>query len=110
MSKQGQYNYKGINAQAWSAMSLFLQYLRDPNFSYIQLEAPDFEDFNLVFNDGKKIICESKARKQKFSYSQLRLVLNSILKKTGVEEKDEILIICNDLDSKLNENISNIKC
>ena len=59
MSKAGQYNYKGINAQAWAAMSLFLQYMRDAKFASIQLEAANFEDFNLIFNDGKKIISES---------------------------------------------------
>ncbi len=109
MSKQGQHNYKGINAQAWAAMSLFLQYLRDPNFSYIQLEAPKLADFILVFNDGHKIICESKNWSRKFSFSHLRKVLNSILKRSTIGENDEILIICTNLDEKLEEKVRNIK-
>ena len=50
MSKAGQNLHKGINAQAYAAMSLFLQHLREPEFSYIHLEPQNFEDFNLVFN------------------------------------------------------------
>lgn len=109
MSEQGQSNYKGINAQAWAAMSLFLQYLRDPNFSYIQLEAPYLADFVLVFNDGHKIICESKDWKQKFSFSHLKKVLNSVLKKAIIGENDEILIICTNLDGELKEKVRNLK-
>lgn len=109
MSRQGQYVYKGINSQAWAAMSLFLQYLREPNFSYIQLEAPQFEDFNLVFNDGHKIICESKAWKQRFNFSHLKKVLASILGKTAIQENDEILIICTNLDEDLKRQVANTK-
>ena len=109
MSKQGQSNYKGINAQAWAAMSLFLQYLRYIDFSYIQLEASKFEDFNLVFNDGHKIICESKDWKKKFSFPLLRKTLDNILKKTTIGEKDEILIICSELNDDLRDKIRHIK-
>src|SRR3989338_7650537 len=101
MSKAGQYNYKGINAQAWAAMSLFLQYLRDPKFSSIQLEAINFEDFNLAFDDGKKIICESKDRKEKFSYPQLKELLENILSKGSLGDKDEILVICSKANTDL---------
>ncbi|MBU0687727.1 MAG: hypothetical protein KKB81_07815 [Candidatus Margulisbacteria bacterium] len=101
MKNPGQNTYKGINAQAWAAMSLFLQYLRDPKFSYIHLEAPKFQDFNLVFEDGKKIICESKARKKKFSYENLKEVLTNLSKKGAVGETDDILIICNNINEKL---------
>ncbi|MCK4355126.1 hypothetical protein KAW43_02100 [Candidatus Parcubacteria bacterium] len=109
MSKQGQYNYKGINAQAWAAMSLFLQYLRDFNFSYIQLEAPKFEDFNLVFNDERKIICESKNWEGELNFSHLKNILNSILKKTTISEKDEILIVCTKLNKTLKSKVENMK-
>ena len=91
--KQGQYNYKGVNAQAWAAMSLFLQYLRYTDFSYIQLEASQFEDFNLVFNDGRKIVCESKDWRRNFSFADLKKVLKSILKKNVLGEKDKGLDI-----------------
>ena len=109
MGRAGQNVFKGINAQAWAAMSMFLQYLRDPGFSYIELEAPRFEDFNLVFNDGKKIICESKAWEGNFSFSNLRQVLNSVIAKNSLGEQDEILIICTHLDDKLKEKVYNMK-
>lgn len=109
MSKQGQYNYKGINAQAWAAMSLFLQYLRYTDFSYIQLEAPEFEDFNLVFSDGHKIICESKDWKREFDHSNLKKILSNILKKTTIGEKDEILIICTKLNDDLRRRVEHMK-
>jgi len=109
MSKQGQPNYKGINFQAWGAMALFLQYLRDPSFSYIQLEAPEFEDFNLVFNDGRKIICESKDWKRSFSFSHLKMILQSVLKKNILQDNDEILVICTKLDRMLKDKVHNMK-
>src|SRR3989344_9644788 len=101
MSKAGQYNYKGINAQTWAAMSLFLQHLRDQKFSSIQLEAANFEDFNLVFNDGKKIICESKDRKEKFSYPHLKALLENISGKGALSDKDEIIVICSKANADL---------
>lgn len=109
MSKSGQSNYKGINAQVWAAMSLFLQYLRYADFSYIQLEAPEFEDFNLVFNDGHKIICESKDWKQEFGYSNLKKILSNILKKVTIGKKDEILIICTELNDDLRSRVEHMK-
>jgi len=109
MGKRGQYNYKGVNAQAWAAMSLFLQYLRYTDFSHIQLEAPKFEDFNLVFSDDHKIICESKDWKQEFNFSHLKSVLDSILSKTTIGEKDEILIICTELSDELKSKVENMK-
>lgn len=109
MSKAGQYNYKGINAQAWAAMSLFLQYLRDPKFSSIQLEAVNFEDFDLIFDDGKKIICESKDRKEKFSYPHLKELLENISSKTSLSDKDEILVICSKANLDLISDVRNVK-
>jgi hypothetical protein len=109
MSTAGQYNYKGINAQSWAAMSLFLQYLRDPNFSLIELEALNFEDFNLVFSNGKKIICESKDRKEKFSYPHLKALLEDIHKKGPLNEEDEILVICREIKEEFVSNVRNVK-
>ena len=109
MSKAGQNNYKGVNAQAWAAMSLFLQYLRDPGFSQIQLEALGFDDFNLIFTDGKRIICEAKDRKQKFSYPQLLEVLDKVSKRGSLGEKDEILIICTNANQEFVSDLKNVK-
>ncbi|MBI3633847.1 MAG: hypothetical protein HY226_06200 [Candidatus Vogelbacteria bacterium] len=109
MSKSGQNNYKGVNAQAWAAMSLFMQFIRDPQFVHIQLEGVGFDDFDLVFDSGKKIICESKDRKEKFSYPQLKLVLDKILTRGTLGEKDEILVICSSLNDELYSDIKNVK-
>jgi len=109
MARQGQLNYKGVNAQAWAAMSLFLQYLRDPNFSYIQLESPHFADFNLVFYDGRRIICESKAWSKEIGYPDLKNILDSILDKTTVEENEEIIIICERVNKTVSDNVGNMK-
>lgn len=109
MSQAGQNNYKGVNAQAWAAMSLFLQYLRDPGFSQIQLEALGFDDFNLIFSDGKRIVCEAKDRKQKFSYPQLLEVLDKVSKRGSLGEKDEILIICTNANQEFVSDLKNVK-
>jgi hypothetical protein len=109
MNTSGQNNYKGVNAQAWAAMSLFLQFLKDNNFLYIQLEAPGFQDFNLVFKDRRKIICESKARSRKISYADLKKIISSILSKKTINDRDEILIICTKLDSKLADDVEHMK-
>ena len=105
----GQPNIAGINAQTWAAMSLFLQSLRDPRFSYIHLEAPRFQDFNLVFDDGKKTICESKDRKEKFSYGHLKKILKHIAKSKSFGDRDEILIICRSANEDLVSETENIK-
>ncbi len=109
MSESGRYNYKGINAQSWAAMSLFLQFLRDPTFSQIDLEAKDFEDFNLVFKDGRKIICESKDRQRKFSYPELREVLESITARSSLGRDDEILVVCTKANPNLLSDVRHVK-
>jgi len=109
MSRQGQYNYSGINYQSWAAMSLFLQYLRNRSFSHIHLEAPEFQDFNLVFNNGRKIICEAKGWRKKFGFSDLKKILDTILSREKLGEDDEILLICENLDERLESKIKNIR-
>ena len=109
MGKKGQPNLKGIIYQSGAAISLFLQYLKKPNFSYIHLEAPEFQDFNLVFNDGKKIICEAKNWERKFSYSNLREILGDILNRKNLGKNDEILFICNEVNEDLEEKVKNAK-
>jgi len=105
MGRKGKPNLKGIIYQSGAAISLFLQYLKKPNFSYIHLEAPEFQDFNLVFNDGKKIICEAKNWKKKFSYSNLRKILDDILNRKNLGKNDEILFICNEINKDLEEKV-----
>ena len=101
MSKAGQNTQKGISAQNWAAMSLFLQFLKRPGFSYIQLEPDDSEDFDLVFSDGKRIICESKYRKETFGYKQLLELLKTIRERKQIGEQDEILVVCKSANKNL---------
>ena len=101
MEPGGSSTMGGMNAQTCAAMSLFLQYLKHKDFSYIRFEGKKLQDFTLFFEDGRKIICESKARKSNFSYSNLKSLLNSILKKNVLSKKDEILIVCTNLDDDL---------
>ena len=109
MSKAGQNTQKGISAQNWAAMSLFLQFLKRPGFSYIQLEPDDSEDFDLVFSGGKRIICESKYRKETFGYKQLLELLKTIRERKQIGEQDEILVVCKSANKDLVSNIKNIK-
>lgn len=101
MKPGGSSTMGGMNAQACAAMSLFLQYLKHKDFSYIRFEGEKLQDFTLYFEDDRKIICESKARKSNFSYANLKSLLNSILKKSVLSKNDEILIVCTNLDDDL---------
>lgn len=109
MSKAGQNNYKGINAQTLTAASLFLQFFRDKSLSHIHLESDNLEDFDLVFNDGRKIICESKYRKEKLSFSELKEILEKIAKRGGLGDKDDILIICKNISKEFISEVKNTK-
>lgn len=109
MSKQGQYNFKGINSQAWAAMSLFLQFLSKADFSHIIFEGDKLEDFCLVFNDGKKIICESKDYASAIGYSELKGILGKTVKHGQVNSIDEILIVCPSVDQNVLSDIEHVK-
>ncbi|MBF0106388.1 MAG: hypothetical protein HQM16_13810 [Deltaproteobacteria bacterium] len=109
MSKTGQNNIVGIEAQQWAALSLYLQYLSDLNFDRIELEPEDFHDFNLVFKDGHKIICESKCTQDNFTYANLKEALSSTLKKHEVNERDVILIVCSNLSEQFEGEVKWLK-
>jgi len=109
MSKKGQNNITGIEAQQWAALSLFLQYLSNPNFDRIELEPVDFHDFNLVFSDGHKIICESKCEKRNFTYADLKKLLKSTLIKHEINQNDVILVVCLNLSDALLNNVKMMK-
>ncbi|AUH72796.2 hypothetical protein [Legionella sainthelensi] len=104
--KGGAATIKGVNVQVAAGFSLFLQCLEDPKFSHIHLEAPGFQDFNLVFED-KKIICESKARKSAFSYKDLKEIL--LKQKNNIKSQDQILIICMKVNSQLIHDLKYLK-
>lgn len=101
MSKKGQDNISGIEAQQWAALSLFLQHLSAPEFEQIELEPSQLHDFNLVYKDGHKIICESKYYKAGFTYSDLKKILTSTIGKKDLGEKDVILIVCQSYSDSL---------
>jgi hypothetical protein len=105
----GRNTYKGINAQSWAAMSLFLQFSRDSRFDRIEMEAPHFQDFNLIFQDRHKIICESKDYARNFNFTDLKLLLESLTKKDVVKANDEILIICSHVNKELSDMLGNIR-
>ena len=109
MSKQGQYNFKGINSQSWAAMSLFLQFLSKSDFSHIIFEGDKLEDFCLVFNDGKKIICESKDHAKGIDYFDLKGILRKMVKHGQTNSVDEILIVCPSVNSDVMNDIEHIK-
>ena len=107
MTRQGQLNQKGVNAQNWAAMSLFLQYVTRKDFGYIGFEGNNLEDFHLVFEDGRKIICESKS--SYINLAEIRGILNKIIKHAEITDQDEILIICEGVDKEAKNLIENFK-
>lgn len=107
MTVQGRLNQQGIGAQNWAAMSLFLQYITYSDFRHIGFEGNKLEDFHLVFADGHKIICESKSGK--VGLSQIRKILDNVLKHGQLTEQDEILIIAKEVDSSAKGLIENFK-
>lgn len=101
MSRKGQDNISGIEAQQWAALSLFLQHLSDPEFERIELEPSQLHDFNLVYKDGRKIICESKYYKTGFTYSDLKKILRTTVGNKDLGENDIILIVCRSYSDSL---------
>lgn len=102
----GKATYKGINSQSWAALSLFLQYVRF-NLNYIAFEQDKLKDFDLVFTDQKKIICESKT--ERITHSIIREILDKLVDNDKVGDKDEILIICQDISPEAQSDIENLK-
>ncbi len=103
MSKKGSNNYTGINAQSWAALSLFLQSLARENFSYIELEGAKCEDFDLVFTNENRIICESKDWGKTFTLGHLKEILKKIHKRGTFNVDDQIVIICRTGQKKLKD-------
>ncbi len=104
-NRGGQATQSGIHSQNWAAMSLFLQHISRPDFRYIGFEADKLEDFYLVFESDKKIICESKA--YKVSFPEFKKIVGNIIKHGQVTQEDEILIICEQADKNLKTLIEN---
>jgi len=110
MSKQGgQSVFKGVNTQALAALSMFLQYVKYNDFYYVYLEDPKFQDFNIVFSNGRKIICEVKDRKSKFTYRDLKNVVEKLSNNNVVSDDDAVLFICQGVNKNLKDSVKNIK-
>lgn len=107
MSKAGQNNYKGINNQAFSALSLFLQNLRRPDFVEIILEGENLEDYVIVYDTGKKIICESKIRKNGLKLRELKNILDSVISNGKLSVNDELLIVSDKIDNQVKGIVNN---
>lgn len=110
MSTAGMNNFKGLDYQTWSAVLLFLMRSREVSFDSIILEDKNWEDFTLVYADGKKIICESKYYAHAFTASNLLRILQNITASPDkLNEKDEILIVCPTVSSDLEERIKHLR-
>lgn len=109
MTKPAHNVFKGLKAQSLAAFSLFLQCLGQDDFEYIHLESDKGEDFDLVFKDGHKIICESKARKAAFGFSNLKDLLATVSKKRSIAQNDQILVVCTNANEKLENILSHFK-
>jgi len=107
MSKAGRNNYKGINNQAFSALSLFLQNIRRTDFSEIILEGDRLEDYVIVYNTGKKVICESKIRKNGVKLKELKGILDSVIANGKLSVSDELLIVSDKIDDQVKSIVNN---
>lgn len=103
----GKATFKGVNAQAWAALSLFLQYVRTSNLDHIAFEQDKLKDFDLVFSNKRKIICESKTTK--VTHAPLKDILTKLIDNDKVGDNDEILIICQDVSPDLEGDVENLK-
>src|SRR5579862_9047969 len=102
MSRAGQFNYKGVNTQAKSALLLFLTHFRTGGFDHVTLEDPNWEDYTLEFTSGKKIVCESKAWDKPISLDATVGILNNIASRdASLNKEDEIFIVCTKTDERL---------
>ncbi len=107
MSKAGQNNYKGINNQAFSALSLFLQNLRRTDFTEIILEGDKLEDYVIIYDAGKKIICESKIRKNGIKLKELKDILDTVIANGKLSVNDELLIVSDKIDDQVKSIVNN---
>lgn len=99
MRQGGRNTQKGIQAQNWAALSLFLQHVERRDFLYIGFETEKLQDFYLVFDDGRKVICESKA--SKIGFHEVKKILETCIKNNAITENDELLIICEEADKSV---------
>jgi len=106
----GQNTFKGLNTQAKASLLLFLMNLQNSDFDSVVLEDRNWEDFTLYFKSGKKIIVESKDRKRRLSWGEIKSILNKILKRDlPVGNNDGIVIVCRSVNKELEDNIEYLK-
>lgn len=107
MSKAGQINYKGINTQAFAALSLFLQNVNRGDFKKMILEGKNLEDFVLIYSSGKRTICESKYRSDGVGFAELKAILDTVIKNDQLKKSDELLIVSNKFRDKVKSLVNN---
>ena len=108
MSKSGQSNFLGVNNQAFAALSLFLQYVERSDFVEIVYEADNLEDFTIILNSRKRIICESKVRTADLSIRNVKDIIDIVLEHGEIAKEDELLIITNKADDTVKSVINNL--
>lgn len=110
MSKSGQSNYRGVNSQAKAAILLFLINFYEGDFDSLTLEDDAWEDFTLSFQSGKKIIAEAKAWQRSLKLNDVVGILEGIAPKyENLSQGDEILIVCNSIDSNVPRGIEYLR-
>lgn len=107
MTRGGKPNFEGVNSQVYAALSLFLQNLSRSDFVEMRLEADNLEDFVLVYDSGKKIICESKIRKNGVTLSDLKKIMDAVIKHGELTKTDELLIISNRFEERVGSLVKN---
>lgn len=109
MRHPGRAIFKGARYQTLAGMSLFLQFQRLSNFSYIHFEAPHTRDFDLVFVDNHKIICEARDWSDGLRDSNIASIVEKLGKEQAVGKEDEILIVCSKYKTDIFDLAKNLK-
>src|SRR5450759_1706213 len=81
--------------------------VRTSNLDHIAFEQDKLKDFDLVFSNKRKIICESKTTK--ITNALLKEILTKLIDNDKVGENDEILIICQAVSPDVESNVENLK-
>lgn len=110
MSRRGgEATFMGVNSQAVAALSIFLQFIGKDDFVGMKLETQKLVDFMLVFNNKRRIVCESKYRSKPLSLNDLKEILDNAIKREQTKKDDEFLIITKEASESVKSLINNFK-
>jgi hypothetical protein len=79
------------------------------DFVEILFEQDQLEDFVLVYDSGKRMICESKYRKNSLQASDLKKILDTVISNGQIKPKDELLIITETASDQVKSIVNNFK-